>query len=149
MDTFLAQVFPGDITASVADTILMLALKSGKVIKAGFYLENTGTDGANPLELEMDVKIGATSIFSTLPKITKDAADASSSFWAGAGITVGVLDGVNSFFSEADILNIVFTLTRTPAPGDEMAGAIAYMEYQEGDPTESDDSNELTVDVPV
>lgn len=149
MDTFLAQAFPGDIIVSIADTILTLTLGNGKVTKAGFYLENTGTDVANPLELEMDVKIGATSIFSTLPKITKDAADASSSFWTGAGITVGVLDGVNSFFSEADILNIVFTLTRTPAPGDELAGAIAYMEYQEGDPTESDDSNELTVDVPV
>lgn len=146
---YAASAFPRDITANVTDAICLVAPYNGRIATAGLYLNNTGTINTNPLELEADVKIGGTSIFTTLPKLTTVAADGASTLVAGVGITQAVIDDTINSFSIGDTITVTLDLTRTDIPTDEMAGAIVILGLDIGDSTESDDSNMVNVTVPV
>ena len=114
----------GDFTAAPRTRVIGFGIGAGVIVKAGFSLQNTGADGTDPLDLEMDVKVGATSIFTTKPKLEDDAADGSDTFTAGTGITVGVIDTTKDDVAANDRISIEWTLTRT-TPGDEMADLFA------------------------
>lgn len=114
----------GDFTAAPSTRDIGFGIGEGVIVKAGFSLQNTGADGTDPLDLEMDVKIGATSIFTTKPKLEDGAADGSDTFTAGAGITVGVIDTTKADVAANDQISIEWTLTRT-TPEDEMADLFA------------------------
>lgn len=114
----------GDFTAAPSTRDIGFGIGAGVIVKAGFSLQNTGADGSDPLDLEMDVKIGATSIFTTKPKLEDTAADGSDTFTAGTGITVGVIDTTKDDVAANSQISIEWTLTRA-TPEDEMADLFA------------------------
>lgn len=114
----------GDFTAAPSTRDIGFGIGAGVIVKAGFSLQNTGADGSDPLDLEMDVKIGATSIFTTKPKLEDAATDGVDTFTAGTGVTVGVIDAAEDDVAAGDQISIEWALTRT-TPEDEMADLCA------------------------
>ena len=114
----------GDLEAAPSTRDIGFGIGAGVIVKAGFSLQNTGADGSDPLDLEMDVKVGATSIFTTKPKLEDAAADGSDTFTAGTGITVGVIDTTKDDVAANDRISIEWALTRA-TPEDEMADLFA------------------------
>ncbi len=114
----------GDFTAAPSTRDIGFGIGAGVIVKAGFSLQETGADGSDPLDLEMDVKVGATSIFTTKPKLEDAAADGSDTFTAGTGITVGVIDTTKDDVAANDQISIEWTLARA-TPEDEMADLFA------------------------
>ena len=114
----------GDLEAAPSTRDIGFGIGAGVIVKAGFSLQNTGADGTDPLDLEMDVKVGATSIFTTKPKLEDAAADGSDTFTAGTGITVGVIDTTKADVAANDQISIEWTLARA-TPEDEMADLFA------------------------
>jgi len=143
-----AVAFPANITANVVDSFSFVALNNGRVRTVALYLEETGADSTDPLELEADVKIGGFTVFTTKPKITKDAPDKSSTLIAGAGITQPVIDTTQNSFTLGGRIAVDLNITRT-TPDTEMAGAVLEIEAELGSPSASADSNVISVDVPV
>ena len=118
----------GNIAASIASAVAMFGDGAGAITMAGFQLATTGTDASNPLTLEMDVKIGGTSIFTTKPKISKTAAAGASTFTAGTGITVGVIDAAHKAVVLGSVITWEAAIVRTASPSVEMANATFYIE---------------------
>ena len=120
----------GDITASTAATQLFIAGASGVIPSAGFTLGTTGLDASDPLLMVMNVLINTVSIFAVQPALDQAAADGSTTFVAGAGVTVGVVDPLANIVAAGDIITYSFALTRNgaPAPDDEMADRFAAVE---------------------
>jgi len=147
---YISSAFPEDIISSLTDAFAFIAPGNGKITNVGLYVANTGEDGANPLEIEADVKIAGTSIFNTKPKITKDATDGSSTYESGTGITQPVFNlttGIRDF-AVGDLITIDLNLTRTATPTDEMSGIVVIIDYEEGERQDSDPSNILFVSTP-
>ncbi len=119
--------FPADITASVADETLFVAEEAGTIEDVIVYADNTGTDASNALEIEADVDIGGSSCLTTLPKITKAAADRSNSKAGGAGVTGAAIDTAANTLTAGDRVSVDLNLTRTASPTDEMAGVIVQV----------------------
>ena len=114
-----------DIVASIGATNWFIAGAAGTIPSAGFTLGETGADGTDALSLEMDVLINGVTIFTTKPKLlggigAAAAADGATTFVAGTGVTVGVVDAAANIVAPGDIITYSFTLTRT-TPEDEMA----------------------------
>jgi hypothetical protein len=122
-DRFLRHAIAGDITSSVTATLAERARAAGTIPAACFSLANTGADAADALSLELDILINGASIFTTKPKLTKDAADGACTDTAGAGVTVGVIDVTKNILVAKDLITYTFTLVRT-TPEDEMADAL-------------------------
>jgi hypothetical protein len=119
----------GDITATIASKAIGLGHDDGVITKAGFYLGNTGADADDPLAMEGDVLIGGVSLFDVKPALTKAAADGATTFVAGAGVTVGVIDTAADDVEANDLITFVGTLTRT-TPQDEMADLLVVVEIE-------------------
>ena len=126
-----ANVVPGEIVrlGDAAADLVATATKSFTADKAfkidsiaDAYLNapNTGTDGSNPLSVELDVLIGGVSIFSTKPSIDKTATDGATTRTAATGVVVGVIDTTKNVGALGDVVTVTITLTRTASPADEM-----------------------------
>jgi hypothetical protein len=128
---------PGDITASYPSSgVLRLgtAHAAGTIIKAGFALDNMGTDGSNPLSIALDIQIGSTTIYTTPPALDKTATDGDDTYGSGTGVTVGVINTAADDVVAGDAINFALTLTRTASPSDEMADALVecYVQHKVG-----------------
>jgi hypothetical protein len=126
LSAHIATAFPADFTATYTAVPVYSADVAGEIVDVGIYLDNTGADGTDPLELEVDVLIGGTTCMTTKPKLTKAASDKANTWAAGTGITVGVVDTTANTLAEGDEITTTLTLTRT-TPEDEMAGAKVYI----------------------
>jgi hypothetical protein len=146
---YTATAFPEDITSSLEGAFAFVVPKSGEITNIGLYIDNTGEDATNPLEIEADVKINGITVLTTKPKITKDAADGSNSYVAGTGITQAVLDTSALEFEVGDKITVDLNLTRTASPTDEMAGVVVMIDCHEGERADSDPSNVITVTTPA
>jgi len=121
-----------DITATITSTQLFIAGAPGTIPRAGFTLGNTGADGTDALSLEMNVLINGTTIFTTKPKLlggigAAAAVDGATTYVAGTGVTVGVVNATANIVVAGDIITYTFTLVRT-TPEDEMALLFAAVE---------------------
>lgn len=143
-----AVAYPDDMVAGESGIVIMPCTSNGRIKEAGFYLENTGADGTDDLSLELDVKIGGVSIFTTKPKIDKSAADQASTFKAGTGVVEPVLDTEQIYFNAGDLISIDLSLVRT-TPEEEMAGIQVVVDVEEGDQVDSDYSNMIEVTTPA
>lgn len=110
----------GDITSSDAANVIGAMPLAGKVLDVGIYAANTGTDGDDDLSIAGDVNIAGTTCMTTLPALSKAAADGADTFAAGTGITVGVVDSDENAFDRGELLTFDLDLTRT-TPSDEVA----------------------------
>ena len=75
-----------------------------------------GIDASDPLTVDLEVKIGATSIFATKPQIAQLAGGgAASTLAAATGVTVGALSATaaNLEGSKGDVIAVTFDLTET------------------------------------
>ena len=140
--------FPAEIIASVVDAFCFVAPQNGRVKNVNLYLEDTGADAMDPLSLLADVKVGGFTVLTTPPVITKDANDRSSTLLPGAGITQPEIDNKQNSFTLGARVAVDLYLVRT-TPDVEMAGAMVLVEVEFGNPSASDDSNLLTVQVPM
>jgi len=126
----------GEITANKLGAPLGSPRFAGKVTQAYMTLGSCGKDDSNALKLEMDVKVGGTSVFSTTPYISHvsgEAAGSRNTLTSGEGERPGVIDTDNNGFSAGDFLDVDLTLTRTASPTTEMQNAIIVVEMEPTD----------------
>ena len=124
------QIYAGDQTASIAEHVVFVPSQTGRIIEAGFTCGNTGADGTDPLSMEMELQIAGATIFTTKPKVdpVAGAVDGCSTFIAGTGVTVGVINTAADDFTAFQLVEMTGTLIRT-TPEDEMADFAFYVKY--------------------
>jgi len=127
----LTHILHGNQVATVTTQAIGLAHGAGTIVKAGFTCGETGADGTDPMSMELDVTIGAVSVFSTKPKLdtVAGAVDGAHTFAAGTGVTPGVLNAAAVTVAANSIIKTVWTLIRT-TPETEMADLCAYVEIE-------------------
>lgn len=127
----VSYTISGEITASKGGIPVYAPDFPGKVCDVHLCLANGGLDNTNPLSVEGDLKIDGTSVFSTKPKITYvsgEAADATSTFDSGTGITSGVVDEDSNSFTAGQVLMLDIDVTRTASPGTEMNNLVVLVD---------------------
>ena len=123
----LKSLTAGNITSSITSATLGFGHGAGAITMAGIQLAETGADGTDALTLEMDLKIGGTSVFTTKPKLACTAADGASTFVAGTGITLGVIDTAHDDVVLGSLITCEAAIVRT-TPETEMANCTFYVE---------------------
>ena len=122
----LAEPFPAEITATAADQLVMAPMLPYRVTGATFSVESVGADADDDLAIELDVKIAGTTIFTTKPKITKEASSPAFSGAAGTGITPGEVDEDALEGDPGDRLTVSLNITRT-TPESEITGVVVFI----------------------
>jgi len=107
------------------NVVLGAPRRAGYISDAYMSIGNCGRDNSgSTLGVELDITIGATSIFTTKPKIlhcTGEAAGtAKTTIVSGEGVTPGVINGANAAYSAGAVIMGKMSLTRTASPATEM-----------------------------
>lgn len=101
--------------------------KSGRVVGGYLLATENGADATDPMSVALDIKIGSTSVFSTLPALDKTAGTGKRHTMAAAtGVTLGVIDADEDAFVAGDVITAHFDITIT-TPDTAYAGVTAIL----------------------
>ena len=123
----LTDLVTADVTAAITARVLGIGHGAGTIVRAGMTIAATGADASDPLDVELDVAIDGTSVFTTKPKADKSSANGVTTFAAATGVVPGVLDAAAVTVGTNSKITYTLTPTRT-TPETEISGVRVWVE---------------------